>query len=267
VGRPTFNFSDSNTILSLLNEIKPDVVVNAGAFTNVDLAETAHVEADTCNWHGVYSLSERCRILDINLIHISTDYVFSGDQGRPYTEEDKPAPLNYYGRSKYLGEQAMLASGVSGVIIRTAWLYSDLGSNFLTRILAQCALRRELRYVIDQTGCPTSAYDLAEATLQIAEHLVMGWRPNGRALFHAVGRSSASAYEFAQACVDPADQLRVGAVVRPVLSSERISPARRPADTRLSTEQLQSVFGISLPPWQESLPRLLQMARTAIASS
>ncbi len=261
LGRPGFDFAEVPSMRKALEGSRPSVVINAAAFTSVDQAELEREQSEICNSIGVKALAEQCRELKIALVHVSTDYVFDGNLGRAYLESDRPAPLNQYGASKLRGELAFAQSGVRGVVVRTAWLFSDLGVNFLTRVLSQARVQNELRYVSDQVGSPTCAYDLAEVLLAFAEKLAAGWTPTGGGIFHAAGDSSASAFDFALACVRLAnEEFRMDAHVVPVRTADRPVIAQRPADSRLCSDQLAAILGLRLRPWQTWLPSLISRA-------
>ena len=187
VGRPDFDFDRPDTLTQAFAAITPTVVVNAAAWTAVDQAEAEADAARRANVDGPARLAALCAAAGIPLIHISTDYVFDGLKGAPYVETDPTSPTGVYGRTKLQGEHATLAANPRAVVLRTSWVYSATGKNFVKTMLAAGQVRDTLRVVADQRGCPTAAADLAEAILAIADQFAAGWQDRFAGVFHAAG--------------------------------------------------------------------------------
>ena len=187
------------------------------------------------------------------LIQISTDYVFSGDKSAPYLEDDRTGPTGVYGASKLAGEQAVLASGADATILRTAWVYSPFGNNFVKTMLRLAGERTELAVVCDQRGNPTSAIDLAEAVLKVSANLLASSAPELRGVFHAAGGGDASWADFAEAVFAASAPLGgPTARVRPIPTSDYPTLAHRPANSRLDGGKLERLHGVRLPHWRAS---------------
>jgi dTDP-4-dehydrorhamnose reductase len=254
VGRPCFDFDRPETLASIFDAGRPELVVNAAAWTAVDLAETEAEAAWRANCHGPARLAALCAFAGVKLIHISTDYVFDGLKGAPYLEDDAPSPTGVYGASKLAGEQAVLAALPRATILRTAWVYSAIGKNFARTILAAAARGTPLRVVADQIGCPTAAADLAEAVLAVARVLRCGTDPACSGIFHAVAGGFTSWHGFARALLDQAAALgHPSPELLPIATAGWPTPATRPPDSRLDCGKLARVFDHRLPPWQDSV--------------
>lgn len=224
-------------------------IINCAAYTAVDKAESEPDKADTINHLAVKYLAEVAKKHDIAVIHISTDYVFDGKSKEAYKETDNPNPENVYGKTKLLGEQALQdISPVKSIIIRTSWLYSSFGSNFLKTMLRLGQERDELNVVIDQVGSPTYARDLARAILQIIPQLSSDSK--AVQIYHYSNQGTCSWYDFAKAIFLAAD---IHCKVNPIPSSDYPTPAKRPSNSTLANDKIQNEFGISLVPWQQSL--------------
>ncbi|MGE0226174.1 MAG: dTDP-4-dehydrorhamnose reductase [Acetobacteraceae bacterium] len=257
VGRPAFDFDRPETIAASFRAANPWLVVNAAAHTAVDAAETDQDAAYRANCDGPADLAHLCAAAGIPLIHVSTDYVFDGTKPAPYVETDKVGPQGVYGASKLAGEQAILASGADAIILRTAWVYSHTGKNFVRTMLNVGRTRDRLTVVADQIGCPTAAADLAETILAIADRLAEGgWKPEYRGVFHAAGSGETTWHGLARAVFDAAERHGLRAPqVDPICTEDWPTPAKRPANSRLDCARLHTVFGLRLPPWQESVRR------------
>lgn len=261
LNRQQIDFAQPHSLVEHLLPCRPNVIINAAAYTAVDKAEQDSSLAMAVNAIALEPLGAVAASLGALLVHYSTDYVFDGQKGAPYSEGDNPAPLNVYGLSKLLGERAIQASGCDYLILRTSWVYSADGSNFLRRILELANEREELRIVNDQQGCPTSAPDLAAAT---AELLQQTWADKQSAgfqsqLYHLCGPGHTTWYEFAQHIVVEAQSC--GLLDRPprlvpVTSDEYPQPARRPRNSVLDTHKIQQ-RGIHLPDWRDSSSELV----------
>ena len=260
VGQPDFEFDKPDTIRAAFAAARPDAVVNCAAWTAVDAAEDAEASAFRANALGPALLAGLCARAGIPLIQISTDYVYDGLKGTPYLEDDLPNPLSAYGRTKLAGEWAALGGNPMTTVLRTAWVFSRVGKNFLRTMLAVGAQRPELRVVADQHGHPTAAPDLAEAIAGILARIhATGWRPDYRGVFHAVAEGHTNWHGFAEAIFAAAKPFGGPApVVHPIGTGDYPTKAVRPMDGRLDTGKLRTTFGVALPPWQDGLARVMR---------
>lgn len=245
------DFDVPASLPALVGRIAPDVVVNAAAWTDVDRAEAEREAAFRVNALAPAALARACAAHGALLVHYSTDYVFDGRAGRPYREDDPPAPLSAYGESKLAGERAILDSGARHLVLRTAWLYSASGRNFLRAILDLARERDAFPVVDDQVGCPTPAALVAEVTARL---LSRGQAATG--ILHVATRGGTSRHGFASAIVEGAHAR--GLIPRrpevvPVPGERCPRPARRPADSRLDGGRLEREYGIVLPDWKRAL--------------
>lgn len=261
VGRPTLDIARPDAIAKAMDALEPSVVINAAAFTNVDLAETERELARAVNHAGAAMLAQCCRRRQVPLVQISTDYVFDGTKQGLYNEQDRANPLNYYGVTKYAGEQDVLATHERALVVRTSRVFSEHGGNFLGRVMERVAAGSQLRVVADEYGCPTYAGDLAEALIQIVYQLGRGWSTRYNTVFHAAGASSCSWYEFADYALRslPANQ-RQHIEVRPTSASEWKAAATRPENSRLDCGRLKETFKIELPSWKTSIESIVPKA-------
>ena len=251
VGRPGFDFDRPETIGSVL-EGGASLVVNTAAWTAVDAAEADPDGARRANADGPAELARLCAASGVPLIHIGTDYVFDGDKGAPYTEDDAPRPTGVYGATKLAGEQAVLGSGGTVVVLRTSWVYSATGKNFVKTMLNAALKTDTLRVVGDQRGCPTAADDIADAVLAIAAQL----RADHTGTYHMAGTGDTTWHGLAVAVFEQAARYdRAMPTVHAIATADWPTPARRPADSRLDCTRLQRTFGVRLPPWRDSLAR------------
>ena len=235
---------------SIMRETKPAVVINAAGYTAVDQAETEPAKARAINAESVRVLAEECRIVSAVLVHYSTDYVFDGSKSAPYVETDPPNPLNVYGQTKLAGEQAIQDSGCPYLILRTTWIYSGSGKNFVRAIARLAQAEPELRVVDDQHGAPTLAYDVARATIQILAKASLSVRE----LYHLTAAGETTWYGLASEVVkELVRRNRSTAKLRPVTTAEYPTLARRPRNSVLSNEKLKTDFGVRMPHWSESL--------------
>ena len=234
-------------------------MINAAAYTAVDAAEAAPDAAARANATGPGVVAQACRALGIGLIHVSTDYVFDGTKGAPYTEQDAISPTGIYGATKLAGEQNVLAAHPGAVILRTSWVYAPRGRNFLLTMLGAARRAPRLRVVADQTGCPTNADDLAAATLAVANRLLLrdareGGEQDLGGIYHAAGQGETTWHGLASAIFAHAAALGWPAPpVDAITTADWPTPARRPADSRLDCGKLHRVFGVALPDWRVSL--------------
>ncbi|MGO4223203.1 dTDP-4-dehydrorhamnose reductase [Lysobacter sp. TAF61] len=253
------DLSDLDAIAPLLDRVRPDVVVNAAAYTAVDRAEDDAEAAFRANAGGPGRLAIECAARNIALVHYSTDYVFDGQGSRPYREDDATAPIGVYGHSKLAGEQAIAASGVRHLILRTAWVYGLHGANFLRTMLRVGAERDELRVVADQRGTPTPAWLIADATAAI---LRQGVAESG--LLHLVADGETTWHGFADAIFDEAMAAGLVSrrpVVTAIATADYPTRASRPAYSVLDTNRLRQQFGVEPPDWRKALHATLVGAR------
>ena len=265
--RTECDLADGEALRDLLERARPDLIVNAAAYTSVDAAETHRDDAFAVNATAPGIMAEWAEFHGSALIHYSTDYVFNGSGERPWSEDDTPNPINVYGMSKLAGDRAVLSSGASALILRTAWVYDGAGQNFLNAILRQAETLEELRVVADQFGAPTTATALAEITTKIIESfegdVAAGLAARGGCV-NATTSGAVSWHGFAEAIVEEAQRLGRELMVRriiPVSSGEFEVMAERPLNSRLSLDRLQSVFGIHPTDWRTALVRELKDAR------
>ena len=246
--RAMLDLADAEAIRRVVRETKPDVVVNAAAYTAVDRAESEPEAALRINSAAPGILAEEARRLGALLVHYSTDYVFEGTKTTPYVEEDPTHPLNAYGWSKLEGERAIQSSGCRHLVLRTSWIYSARGSNFLRTILRRARSQPELRVVNDQIGAPTSAAAIARVTARI-----LG-RTGPEGVFHASASGQTSWHGFAEAIVKSAG---LPTRVVGIRSQDYPSAALRPRNSLLDNAKLRSLFAILLDDWQEQLAEVM----------
>ncbi|MBY4898109.1 dTDP-4-dehydrorhamnose reductase [Cupriavidus sp. AU9028] len=264
VDRSRCDLARPEQVRQLVREVRPDVIVNAAAYTAVDRAEDDATLAFAVNRDGPALLAEEAARAGILLVHYSTDYVFDGAKDSPYVEEDRPAPLSVYGHSKLAGEQAVLGSAASALVLRTSWVAGSHGGNFARTMLALARQRDTLRVVADQIGAPTMAALLADVTAQIvARHWLHGDRAAfAGGLYHVTAAGETSWHGYACEVLRLAAQRGVALqampeAVEPIPTSAYPRPARRPANSRLDTAKLRRTFGIHLPDWRSGVAQLL----------
>lgn len=260
VARPEADLSRPAELEEALIALRPDAIVNAAAYTAVDRAETEPALAYAINALGAAATARAAARLGIPIIQLSTDYVFDGRLDRAYREDDATGPLGVYGESKLSGEHAVARANSNHVILRTAWIYSPFGSNFVRTMLALAGKREEIAVVRDQLGTPTYAPDIADGIIAIVRNLLD--RPAARELrgvFHMTGSGDTNWADFATALLAAsASAGGPSALVRPVTTSDYPSDARRPANSRLDSSRLADVHGVRLPAWQQSLPECIE---------
>ncbi len=248
---PELDITDPAAVHAAVRTVRPEAVINCAAYTDVDGAEAEPGRALEVNGIAVGHLAAACTEAGALLVQLSTDYVFSGELSRPYREEDPPAPLGAYGRSKLEGERRAAACP-DHLVVRTAWLYGVGGRNFVEAIRRQIARGvGELRVVADQRGSPTYAADLAEAILDLVA-------AGARGVVHAVNEGFTTWHGFAEAIVE---ELGAGVPVRPITTAQLHRPAPRPASSALDTSRLAAILGRRMPPWRDALRRYLEAAR------
>lgn len=230
---------------------KPDVVINAAAYTAVDQAETEEDLATTINAEAPGAMARACAELGIPFLHISTDYVFEGGGDQPWSETDAVDPQNAYGRSKLKGEEAVTTAGGNSAILRTAWVFSAHGKNFVKTMLRLGETRDELTIVADQIGCPTSAVDIAATLLTMAQKMHEG---QSGGIYHFGGQHPASWADFARAIFAGKD---LSVTVKDIPTTDFPTPASRPLNSRLDCTAIERDFGIAAPQWCDSLAVVL----------
>ena len=234
-------------------EISPDIVINATAYTAVDKAEEEHQAADRINHLAVANIASICNQLDCWLIHVSTDYVFDGNSEVPYKEDNKTNPQSVYGASKLKGEVAIDASGCKYLIIRTAWVYSEYGNNFLKTMLRLGADSDELNIVGDQIGCPTYAQDIAKSIVSILSCLDLKGSSSG--IYHYCGDEPCSWYDFSRAIFLEAEVqgLKTPSYVLSITTADYPTPAIRPAYSVLDCSKIENVFDVTRSNWRDGI--------------
>ncbi len=258
VGRPDLDLAVPESVLPALAAARPDVIVSAAAYTAVDRAESEGEAAFAVNARGAELVARAAAALGVPVIHLSTDYVFAGDQPGPYREDDPTGPVSVYGASKLEGERLVAAACADHVILRTAWVYSPFGVNFVKTMMRLGECRSEVAVVADQHGRPTSAHDIAGAIVAIAGRLTQDGDRQLRGTFHLAATGEATWAEFAEA-VFAGLKLRGGpsVAVKPIATADYPTAARRPENSRLATGKLADTYGIVLPDWRASLPAVL----------
>lgn len=260
---PEIDMADPDDIRQTMRAAQPDIIINATAYTNVDKAETERSLAMAINGTGPGILAEEAKQRGAAMIHYSTDYVFDGTKGEPYTEDDEPNPLNVYGESKLEGERAVQAVGGAYLIFRTSWVYSLRRPCFVTKVLKWARENETLRIVDDQVSTPTWARTLAEATGQILAQgrgELVDYIREKRGLYHLTDSGFCSRYRWAEAILDwnPNKGEQVARTLTPAKSNEFFSPATRPNVSLLSCHKNETAFKIVMPGWEKSLYLALQ---------
>ena len=250
--RAKLDLADPDAIVAAMRSMEPSLVVNAGAYTSVDLAETDTELARAVNSRAPGILAEEAKRLGAVLIHYSTDYVFDGARTTPYPEDAPTAPQNAYGATKLEGERAIKATGADALILRTSWVYGLRGKNFLLTIRRLAAERDELSIVADQIGVPNWCRTLAEATVRIVGLGLPGVAERA-GLYHLSSTGQASWYDFARAIVGDAPRPRIV----PIATAQYPTPARRPLYGVLATARFEATFGFALPAWRDALARCI----------
>jgi len=254
---PRVDLSDRRSLLALVQESEPHAVVNAAAYTAVDKAESEPELAHRINAEAPGMLGSLIRERGVPVLHYSTDFVFSGNSGRPYREDDEPGPLNVYGETKLGGERSLLASGANAIVLRTSWVYGVRGSNFLLTMLRLFGEKEELRIVDDQVGAPTWSRMLAEVTAQIL-YRVLGDDLDAervKGVYHATNGGEISWYDFARTILEVSGRR---CNLLPIPTSEYPAPAKRPAYSVLDNAKLRETFGLTMPDWESSLRQCLE---------
>jgi dTDP-4-dehydrorhamnose reductase len=274
--RQHLDLSQPDEIRRVIREVRPNLIVNAAAYTAVDRAEKEESLAEAINARAPAILAEEAKTIGAAVVHYSTDYVFDGSKNSPYEEGDPANPLNVYGRTKLAGEQAIRHSDTHHLIFRTGWVYSTRGKNFLLTILRLATERDELRIVNDQVGAPTWSREIASASVQVLQR-ILDRKEKSRAwaelsgTYHMTAAGETTWFEFARAILDAAQTQAnapsswiatvmggkplVARKIVPITSSDYPTPARRPSYSLLSNARLAETFGINLADWRSQLNR------------
>ena len=282
-GREQMDLSKPDDIRRTILDVRPQLIVNAAAYTAVDQAETDQATAQAINQQAPELMASEAKKIGATLVHYSTAYVFDGMKRVPYDETDSPNPINIYGKTKFAGEQAIRSAGVPHLIFRTAWVYATRGRNFLLAIVRLAAEREELRIVSDQVGAPTCATDLAAGTCKILAGISM--RNRGQLVFaeasgtyHMSAAGQTTWFNFAKRILEEAKansrnltwladatkgRQLIAQRLTPISTEEFGAPARRPAYSVLSNSHLMQSFGLALPDWRSQLQRCFVPDHTA----
>ena len=247
------NITDISSIKNAVNNISPQVLINCAAYTDVDACEVNKEKAFSINSEGVKNLVQVCKENNILLVHFSTDFVFDGENKSPYTEEDKPNPLNIYGESKLLGEQHLLNSHTGFFLIRTSWMYGKGANNFVKAVVNKASNQSEIKMVDDQIGNPTWSRDIVDMTLRLLETKQYG-------IYNYSNEGECSWYEFACEIINVLSNSKNKfhpTKIIPIKSVQLKRAAKRPAYSAPSKSKIRSALGIDIPHWRESLKKFL----------
>jgi dTDP-4-dehydrorhamnose reductase len=256
IGREQFNLASINDISYYLNNTKFDIVINCAAYTNVDKAEIDKKNANLINHTALKKIAKLAKINNMKLIHISTDFVFDGEKCQPYVETDTTSPLNVYGETKLAGELALMSiMKLDLVIIRTGWVYSEFGHNFLKTILSLAKKNDSLDIVLDQVGTPTYAYDLARSILSIVatEKFLKKNRPSE--IFHYSNLGESSWYDFAREIITISG---IHCQINPISTKDYLLPAKRPKYSVLCKKKIMQEYDLKIENWKDSLAACLK---------
>jgi dTDP-4-dehydrorhamnose reductase len=251
VGSKDLDITNAAAVSDFLSKENYSAVINCAAYTAVDKAETEEETAFKVNADGAANLAIACKQHNAKFIHFSTDFVFDGTASVPYLETDKTNPLSVYGASKLAGEELVLKNNPDSIIIRTSWVYSSFGNNFVKTILKLCKEREQLNIIFDQIGTPTYARDLAAVVLQIVQQ--DEWKPG---IYNYSNEGVASWYDFAVAIRDLAG---LKTKMLPIETSQYPTPAMRPKYSVLNKKKMKETFGIEIPYWRESLEKCMKL--------
>ncbi len=253
------DLSDLDALRATIHRVRPDVIVNAAAYTAVDKAESEKELAERINCQASLVMAEEARTLGAWLVHYSTDYVFSGQGSRPWLETDEVSPVNHYGASKLAGEQAIIESGCKHLIFRTSWVYGARGSNFVKTMLSMAKNREILSVIADQIGAPTGSDLIADVTALAIGKAIQS--PELSGLYHLAASGEVSWHGYASHVIAFAkangEELAVS-TINPIETTTYPTPARRPLNSRLNTQKLRDNFSLHLPDWQSGVTRMLR---------
>jgi len=250
--KDNLDITDSNKVKDFIEKNEINIIINTAAYTAVDKAEEDRGLAELINYKAVENLAKLSKEKDIFLIHISTDYVFNGKNYRPYVEEDKTDPINYYGFTKLKGEEAIKKINPKSVIIRTSWVFSSFGKNFVKTMLNLANTKKELNIIFDQIGTPTYAKDLAIVILEIIKQKE---KIKNSEIYHYSNEGVCSWYDFAKAIFEIKG---INIKVNPIESKDYPTPAKRPFYSVLNKSKIKKEFNIKIPYWKESLKKCLE---------
>jgi len=254
---PTVDLSDSAGLRELVRSTNPDIIINAAAYTNVDKAESEPELARAINATGPGILAEEAKKINAVLLHYSTDYVFDGTKSSPYTEADTPNPLSVYGQTKLEGEQAVMASGCSFLVLRSSWIYSRR-SGFVAKVLEWARTQETIRIVDDQISSPTPARLMAEITASLISKIEANpddWMLERKGIYHCACTGYCSRYEWAREVLRLSSNMHTkpGQQLLPALTSDFSTPAERPLKSRLDSKMFEATFGMKIPHWLKAL--------------
>ncbi|SLN61774.1 dTDP-4-dehydrorhamnose reductase [Pseudooctadecabacter jejudonensis] len=258
LNRAKADLTDPTACAEAIQRIRPDAVINAAAYTNVDAAESNPKLAEVINSKAPAAMTRACAGCDIPFVTLSSDYVFDGQGNTPWTPKDTPAPLNIYGLSKCNGENAVRDAGGRWAVLRTSWVFSEHGTNFVKTMLRLAKDHETLRVVDDQIGGPTCASDIASACLTIASKLARDPMKSG--IYHFSGYPDVSWADFARAVFDLSGQT---CIVEPITTADYPTAASRPLNSRLDCRATTDIFGIERPDWRKALSGVLKELDTA----
>ena len=258
--RKDFDFLDLNSSLDKVDLFNPDIIINAAAFTNVDLAEEQRIIANKVNNQGLEFLAKKCKKLNSHLIHISTDYIFDGLRDTPYTENISPNPINVYGQTKYDGELKVQESGCKFTILRSSWVFSEHGSNFLKTIINLGQTKERLTVIDDQIGSPTYAHDIAGIILEIISSSCI--KQYEQEIFHICGSNQISWYDFACKILSASKSIGIPITseVVPISSKSFSQNAKRPKYSALSNSKLSERFNYQITPLEDAISSSIHAA-------
>lgn len=254
LGRDELDIASKDAIQHIFEKYKPAYFINTAAYTAVDKAESEKEIAFLINAEAVATIAKACNSYNTKLIHISTDYVFDGTGSQPYKEDDATNPVNYYGYTKWMGEQFALENNPASVIIRTSWVYSSYGHNFVKTMLRLMRERSDINVVNDQTGSPTYAKDIAEAILKILSNCASHTENFIPGIYHFSNEGIVSWYQFACAIKEIKE---FSCNIHPITTEQYPTPAKRPSYSGMNKEKTQNIFGIMLKEWRQSLKECL----------
>ncbi len=259
---PDVDLSDSAGLCDLVSSVKPDIIINAAAYTNVDKAESEPDLARAVNATGPGILADQAKKFGAVLLHYSTDYVFDGTKDSPYVETDLPNPLSVYGQTKLEGEQAVAASGCSYIILRSSWIYSRR-SGFVAKVLEWARTQEIIRIVDDQVSSPTPARLMAEITAGLVSQIETnpdGWMMERKGMYHCACNGYCSRYEWAKEVLrlNSNTQTRPDQKLLPALTSDFSTPAERPLRSRLDSSKFEATFGMKIPHWLDALKLVME---------
>ena len=254
------DLTDLTGIKDTVRRVKPDVIVNAAAYTAVDKAESDAEAAQTVNAAAPWVLAEAASEVGAWLVHYSTDYVFDGSGSKPWVETDPTGPLNVYGKTKLEGEQRIASQCAEHLIFRTSWVYAARGGNFAKTMLRLAHERETLNVINDQFGAPTGADLIADVTAHAIAHVMR--KPEAAGLYHLTASGETAWFDYAKYVIDQSIRAQeapeiIVKMINPVASSTFPTAAQRPLNSRLNTAKLQQTFGLQLAPWQQGVARML----------